>query len=110
MFKKYNQEQIKKVKMNQNRQIGVISIKNNTKVVREDMMTMAKIISKKTNMETIETTIVIEVDSQKVMIKMVDCRETNDAREIEIISNKTKLTRTRISESTISMTTNFMKQ
>ena len=110
MFKKYNQEQIKKVKMNQNRQIGVISIKNYTKVVREDMMTMAKIISKKTNMGIIETTIVIEVDSQKVMIKMADCRETNDAREIEIISNKTKLTRTRISESTISMTTNFMKQ
>ena len=110
MFKKYNQEQIKKVKMNQNRQIGVISIKNNTKVVREDMMTMAKIISKKTNMGIIETTIVIEVDSQKEMIRMADCRETNDARETEIISNKIKLIRTRIFESTISMTTNFTKQ
>ena len=110
MFKKYNQEQTKKVKMNQNRQIGVISIKNNTKVVSEDMMTRARIISKKTNMVTIEITIVIEADSQKVMIKMADCRGTNDARETEIISNKIKLIRTRISESTISMTTNFTKQ
>lgn len=110
MFKKYNQEQTKKVKMNQNRQIGVILIKNNTKVVNEDMMTRARIISKKTNMVTIEITIVIEADSQKVMIKMADYRETNDAKVTEIISNKIKLIRTRISESTISMTTNFTKQ
>ena len=110
MFKKYNQEQTKKVKMNQNRQIGVILIKNNTKVVNEDMMTRARIISKKTNMGTIETKIVIEADSQKVMIKMADYRETNDAKVTEIISNKIKLIRTRISESTISMTTNFTKQ
>ena len=110
MFKKFNQELIKKVKMSQNLQISVSSTKNNTKVVSEDTMTSHRVILERTNMATIETTIVIETDILKEMIKMEVCKETKDGKEIVTIFSKIKLTRTQISESIISMITNFTKQ
>lgn len=110
MSKKFNQELIKKAKMNQNLQISVSSTKNNTKVVSEDMMTNLKVILERTNMATIETTIEIETGFQKVMIKKEEYKETKDAKVIVTIFSKIKLIRTQISESTISMITNFTKQ
>ena len=109
MSKKFNQELIKKAKMNQNLQISVSSTKNNTKVVSEDMMNL-KVILERTNMATIETTIEIETGFQKVMIKKEENKETKDAKVIVTIFSKIKLIRTQISESTISMITNFTKQ
>ena len=111
MSKKFKQVQIKKVRMNQNLLIGVISMtKNNTKAVSVVMMMKARIILERTNMVTIETIIAIETDSQKVTIMMVVNKEMIGAKEIEIIFSKIKLIRTRILESTTSMTINSMKQ